>query len=260
MIKGIDVSKYDVKMDWSKYTWDFAYIKVSEGTVIDPLFSYHWNGAKGYTYRGGYHFFRHYVDPKTSALSCAAFLGDDLGELPLWFDLEESGEGVAARAKSWLSWYEAITGVRPIIYTGLNILYELNLTSDISWMKNYKVALALYKYDNLSEATRKRIIHEVLTGQLPFIFPATPYPFSRMTSTQWTGKGDPADVPGYYMGVGSKRAVDINFYNGNAGEFKTEFNLGGLNDPIPPQDEPTKTPYILSIDGFSPVSGELESA
>jgi hypothetical protein len=243
--KGIDVAYYDRRMGWSRYDWDFAYIKVSEGLVIDSEFHTHWQAAKGHTYRGGYHFARHFTDAKQSALKCIEFMDHDLGELPFWYDLEETNESPSVRrriaeyAKSWLSWYEQETGVRPIIYTAQNIIYDLIAVADISWMSNYKLCLAQYRYDNLSAETRARILHQILTGDIAYSFPLPPSPFNKVTMVQWTGKGGPADVPGYYLGTGGKLAVDFDFYNGDRAAMIQEFGLLPLGDS--PTQPPTET-------------------
>jgi GH25 family lysozyme M1 (1,4-beta-N-acetylmuramidase) len=247
--KGIDVAYYDRGLNWSRYDWDFAYIKVSEGLVVDSEFKTHWQAAKGNTYRGGYHFARHFTDAKQSALKCIEYMGGDIGELPLWYDMEEISDSpstlraIAAYAKSWLSWYEQETGVRPMIYTAQNVLYALLAAADISWMSNYKLCLAQYRYDNLSVETRTRVLHQILIGGIAYSFPLAPSPFKSVTMVQWTGKGHPADVPGYYTGTGGKLAVDFDFYNGDKNLFMQEFGLQPLGDSpsIPPTQPPTDT-------------------
>src|SRR5688572_28589158 len=104
LVKGIDVSYYDDIVNWSLYDNDFAFIKVSEGTVIDKVFREQWRNAKGHTIRGAYHYFRPFVDPRLAAQKVAEYLDGDLGELPLALDLEttDSRGDVIARALSFI--------------------------------------------------------------------------------------------------------------------------------------------------------------
>jgi GH25 family lysozyme M1 (1,4-beta-N-acetylmuramidase) len=259
---GIDVSRYDVKLNWSQYTFPFAFVKVSEGTVKDPLFDYHWKGAKGHTLRSPYHFFRPFVDPKLSAQTFIAYLGDDRGELPPMFDLEATDNiiGVMSRAKSWLAWYEELTGVRPIIYSSLGFLVDNQFTKH-DWLKNYKLHLAQYRYDNLSLESRPRILHQIATGQQSYTMPAVPSPFTRLTFAQWTAKGAPEDVPGYYVGVDGKKAVDLNFYNGTLEGMMNEL---GVVPPNPTdtgdEDEMTNEQLDRILAAFADGVTRLEAA
>lgn len=232
MIKGIDVSGYDLKMNWSQYDWDFAFIKISEGLSKDSLFDSHWTGAKGYTLRGAYHFMRCAIPYKTAAARTTEYMANDFGELPIALDLERhyltgwdglSSAFASQYAKSWLAYYETITGIRPIIYTSPGILFELSKVSDISWMRNYKLWLATYPFDNYTEATRRIAINYALTHNLSY--PPTPSQFPKINFWQWTGKGLPELVPGYYLGSDGKKAVDLNFYNGTLEDLQKDFSI-----------------------------------
>src|SRR5687768_9508173 len=92
---GADFAKYDGGgnlpyhvLAWDQYTWDFAFIKASEGTVIDPLFREQWAAARGNAVRGAYHFFRPFVDPILAVTTFLDYLDGDRGELPAVLDLE----------------------------------------------------------------------------------------------------------------------------------------------------------------------------
>ena len=51
---------------------------------------------------------------------------------------------------------------------------------------------------------------------------------------QWTGKGKPEDVPGYYLGSDHKLAVDFIFYTGDRVEMIDEFELDTIPVVVPP--------------------------
>lgn len=218
MKKGIDVSKWDPNMNWSLYDWDFAFIKVSEGLVIDPLFDFHWVNANGYTDRSGYHFFRAFVDPRESARRFIEYLDGDAGELPPVLDLESRNnidkKTVVSRALTWLIEYEQRTAVKPIVYISEGFINELELykypdfEDYVLWLAQYPFDLI---YDGYTEADRAVKLKSILDNPASLRIPPTPKPFKVMRYIQWTAKGNPFDVPGYYTGTGHKKAVDFNF-------------------------------------------------
>lgn len=215
---GIDVSKWDTKIDWSKYDWDFAFIKVSEGTVIDPMFDSHWISARGNTQRGGYHFFRAFVDPRQAAQRFIEYLNGDMGELPPVLDLESANgiekKTVVSRALTWLKEYERMTNVRPIVYISEGFIAEIELYKYPDF-EDYDLWLAQYPfdliYDGYTESDRTQKLKSILDNPLSLRIPRSPAPFKKIKYLQWTAKGNPLDVPGYYIGIGSKKAVDLNF-------------------------------------------------
>lgn len=244
-VKGADFSFYDgaaipyTTLDWKQYTWDFAFIKVSEGVVADPLFAKQWAAARGRTYRSAYHFFHPAVDPKLSVERTLALFNGDLGELPLAFDLEVtdgwSGPEIMVQAKSWLAWYEQDTGVRPIVYSSPNFLNNVVKAGQYPWLSYYKLWLASYPFDLMNPDTaRDAIIHDILFGLRTIAFPAPPAPFKRVSFYQWTSRGKPEDVPGYYLGNGHKLAVDLDLYNGSFDDMVKEFDVSVELEPIEP--------------------------
>jgi lysozyme len=90
LIPGIDVSKWQGEIDWSKVANSgvrFAYIKATEGTgYTDPCFAVNWQSAKSAgVLRGAYHFFHPRLDARSQAKTFYATLGNDPGELPsIW--------------------------------------------------------------------------------------------------------------------------------------------------------------------------------
>ena len=246
-VKGIDVSKWDggsipyTPLNWDMYTWDFAFIKVSEGWVIDPLFVKQWQAAKNKTIRGPYHFFRPSEDPKISVSNTLNFMAGDLGELPMALDLESiDGRGdTGARARVWVEEYENKTNKQPIIYSSPNFLNNILKASQFAWLADYKLWLAEYYYDLMSpDASRDQRIRDVLAGKIDPVYPRTVAPFTlRMPFWQWTSRLKPEDVPGYYMGPGHKLAVDGIFYQGTRQEFEAEFKVSGPIVTPPGGDE-----------------------
>lgn len=222
MKKGIDISLWDpTANNWSQYTWDFLFVKVSEGYSIDKKFDVHWIKSKGRTLRGGYHFFRAFVDPREAARRFLGYLDGDLGELPPVLDLESTNnievKTVVSRALTWLIECEYRTGITPMIYSRTSFLTGPNSLHIEKYpdFARYPLWLAVYPYDKLydgyTEVDRTRKIKSILENPSYLPIPKIPKPFVDMPYIQWTSKGNPFDVPGYYTGVGHKEAVDFNF-------------------------------------------------
>ncbi len=159
MIKGIDVSNHQDRIDWSRVKADgiaFAYVKASEGTTFaDPKYRAHVTGAKAAGIKtGAYHFARpdtYTSDPRRDAraeadwfLSLAAPRSGDL--LPA-LDLETAGLPPAQMVewtRAWLDRVRQKIGARPVLYTypafwsalGGTRAFRLNPL----WIANYEVS------------------------------------------------------------------------------------------------------------------------
>lgn len=128
LIQGIDVSRYQLHIDWAEVADQdvhFAFVKATEGaTHLDTLFQKNWQLIReAGIRRGAYHFFR----PRTDAgLQAAHFIRQvELldGDLPPVLDIEvldnvDPRELVLA-LQFWLRTVEDHFGVPPILYTNL---------------------------------------------------------------------------------------------------------------------------------------------
>lgn len=274
MIPGIDIAVWDghgfpyKTTNWAAYTWPFAWIKISEGTVIDPLFPRQWEAARGHTLRGPYHYFRPFVDPKTSALRAITYLDGDKGELPIALDIEttDGRTDTLARAKTWLSWYEQETGIRPIIYSRYSFLFDVCHAENHPWLENYKLWISRYPFDGIEDrAERDQRIAEVVSGAFTLRLPTPRAPFKRVCFYQWTALLKPEQVPGYYTGPRGKLEVDGNFYLGTEQELRDEFNISGPPIPDPEPEPPLGDPMligevIVTELNIRPVAGTAEAA
>lgn len=270
-INGIDVSRYDGGGDidgnplletvqWNQYAaagWPYGYIKATEGSsYIDSLFAEQWKAARGHIYRGAYHFFHPSVSPTVAVNKFLETLGDDLGELRVVLDLEttDGRDDTASRALSWLELYESITGERPIIYSASGFLYDIQAAKHPAFNK-YRLWLAQYynRFETESEPKRSENINAELSGATVAPWPNTPAPFYSVDIWQWTSKGSPESVPGYYNGAGKKSAVDLNKFRGSLQEFKNLFMLREIAEGIPEMPESNETYSITPIfpDGSS---------
>src|ERR1700736_548106 len=128
-LPGIDVSRYQQKIDWSAVAASgiqFCFIKATEGSCdVDAAFRRHWEAASAAgIIRGAYHFFRPQIPIATQADLFVRTLGQlQPGDLPPVLDLEGTAGWIviptADRAPLALQMLEAIEsrlGATPIIY------------------------------------------------------------------------------------------------------------------------------------------------
>jgi lysozyme len=125
-VKGIDVSRYQGKIDWPKVRGSglkFAFIKATEGlTLIDTTYVANWAGAgNAGISRGAYHFFRPSMDGQKQAVHFLKQVKFNKGDLPPVLDLESTDDRPASEVRKealkWLRHVEAQTGMKPIVYT-----------------------------------------------------------------------------------------------------------------------------------------------
>ncbi len=129
--RGIDVSKWQGDVDWSKVASDaqdikFAIARVSDGlNFSDAKFDRNYQGIKDAgLIRGVYQFFRPSQDPIKQADYLLEKIGVKLeaNDLPPVIDVEAdeglTAEEIVAAVTKWVNRVESKLGVKPIIYTG----------------------------------------------------------------------------------------------------------------------------------------------
>lgn len=156
MIQGIDVSKYQGKIDWQKVLnsglVQFAICKATEKTtVVDSQFKNNWQGIKDVgLLRGAYHFARTTKSPKEEADHFLNTIGSVTIEDMLVLDIEVSALKGTAFTDWVLGWQEHVedsVGKMPVIYTGGPFwdAQDGNPTPDvISKLQKYPLWLAAY--------------------------------------------------------------------------------------------------------------------
>lgn len=153
-LHGIDVSRYQGKIDWEKVAAmqerdvrvDFVFIKASEGMLlVDPYFQRNWKkSAEAGLLRGAYHYFKPQKAGLWQAnlfLQAVSFESGDL--LPV-VDIEETGGQSKAQLRKnlqvFLTRVEKKLGVKPIIYTGYQFYLD-NLSGEFDkypvWVAHY---------------------------------------------------------------------------------------------------------------------------
>jgi lysozyme len=162
VIKGIDVSSHQHRVDWTRVTADgvsFAYIKATEGVgFVDPKFGAFVAGAQAAGIRHGFY---HFARPDTRSGAAAqtavkdaqseadAFLAvafPKQGQLLPVLDLETGGlppRLLVRWAKAWLERVAARAKVRPILYTYPAFWSQMGNTTQFGsyplWIASYGV-------------------------------------------------------------------------------------------------------------------------
>ncbi|WP_239495078.1 glycoside hydrolase family 25 protein [Pedobacter yulinensis] len=165
-IHGIDVSYYQDRIDWQRVARmeedgvriRFAFIKATEGLLkVDRYFQRNWREApKAGLICGAYHFFRPARDGKAQARFFLQVVGFEKNDLLPVVDVE-SLDGVTplqmrAQLSDFLAYMELKTGVKPIIYTGLQF-YSDYLAE---YFKEYPLWIAHYDQPRLRVPAQTR--------------------------------------------------------------------------------------------------------
>ncbi|TAE14868.1 MAG: glycoside hydrolase family 25 protein [Bacteroidetes bacterium] len=154
-IHGIDVSRYQQKIQWQKVKQtevkggklEFAIIKATEGTSnTDPYFETNWQKAKQHgLIRGAYHFFVPNEPGQKQAENFLKTVTLQTGDLPAVIDAEHFyGVSLATYRKELMACLKLIqqkTGVVPILYSNVHF-YEKYLGVAVN---DYKIWLAHYQ-------------------------------------------------------------------------------------------------------------------
>ena len=92
-MKGIDVSKWQGDIDWSKVKVDFAIIRAGYGNSnVDPKFVKNYEGCKKYKIPVGAYWYSYattVAEAKAEAKKCISVLKGKKFEFPILFDIEE---------------------------------------------------------------------------------------------------------------------------------------------------------------------------
>lgn len=198
-VHGIDVSRYQGKVDWSKMSTyrsgkdsiaiSFVFIKATEGRSLkDECFKLNWSGARRHKIiRGAYHYFIPSRSAEEQAQNFIRQVKLEPGDLPPVLDVEEHGRAGSKKLqqdiKIWLDLVEKHYGMKPILYTYIDFyeqhLYSSNFDEYPLWIAHY------YK--------RSLAVHD------PWLF------------WQHTDRGVIGDIP---------TKIDFNVFNGTMAELK----------------------------------------
>ncbi len=154
-IHGIDVSKYQQKVQWkavkdmkvNDVQLGFAFIKATQGTDrTDPKYPLNWEAAKEASIaRGAYHFYNPKQSGKYQAKHFIRNVQLEAGDLPPVLDIEVingvNTKKLRKELKVWLKEVEEHYKVKPIIYTNA-AFYDSYLGKEFDsyprWVAHYQ--------------------------------------------------------------------------------------------------------------------------
>jgi len=193
----------------------YVIIRAGQNRWADRDVKRNWATAKSSGLpRGAYWFYDSRVPPQEQAELWVSLLANDLGELPLFSDFEDSYGGAYGKWKDWYDFLERLKSQAPnkelAIYTAYYYWKERTLGAGIpiaslNYFKQYPLWIANYGVTK----------------------PLIPLPWTEWTFWQFTAHGD-----GTLYGVESKN-IDLNYFNGDLAAFNARFNLDGT---LPPND------------------------
>jgi lysozyme len=152
-VKGVDVSSYQGKVDWTQFQKQgirFAFIKATEGSsFVDKYFKTNWKNAEKTNIRvGAYHFFSYDSKGKTQAQNYIKTVPNDQRGLPPVIDLEFYGnkeknppnrDKVIKELQTMVTMLNEHYHKRVIIYAtqkSYNMYLKGNLTRCDVWISN----------------------------------------------------------------------------------------------------------------------------
>ncbi len=212
---------------------DFVIIRAGQNLWVDRDFQHNWAEARRVGLpRGSYWFYDSRVNPSKQAEKYVETLGNDLGELPLFLDLEENYGGPYA---GWQHWYTCLERLKTLVggkEIGIYTAYFYWTThapgtpANLQYFRQYPLWIAHYQV----------------------LQPRIPAPWTEWLFWQYTDKAD-----GAAYGVES-REIDMNYFNGDGEAFRRRFNL-----------QPIQNQYRIDLsirDGAGPtfsVLGQLQA-
>lgn len=165
MLKGIDVSSHQAKLNVSTYPCDFVICKATEGTgYVNPFCDIHYQQAKkSGKLLGVYHYARPDAgnSPEAEADYFLRNITGYIGEAILALDLECAGwQKYSEWSKKWLDRVYEKTGIRPLFYSSgdgfANFKGMINAgnygvwaASDGNWYDGTTVVIKQSVYDDL---------------------------------------------------------------------------------------------------------------
>ncbi|MCT3226977.1 LysM peptidoglycan-binding domain-containing protein [Lactiplantibacillus plantarum] len=164
-LNGFDVASYQAGMNVGEVAGDFVLVKATEGIdYTNPEF----NGHAKQTLSAGkklgvYHFIRNDSDIKQQADYFLTVVKPYIGKAMLVLDFENTtgstiqNQAGVGLAKQWLDYVYQQTGVRPVLYTGINCENSLDWSSVVN--ANYGLWIAQYNNYNVVNGYQPRDLY-----------------------------------------------------------------------------------------------------
>lgn len=210
----------------------YVIIRAGQNTWEDAKFDISWKASKGLLPRGSYWFYDSRIDPKVQAAKYISCFADknDLGELPLWCDFEDTYGGPFGTWRHWYDFIEELKRLAPGKAIGIYTAYYYWLDHTLPYMIT-PAQLAYFKQ------------YPLWIANYGVTVPLVPAPWDATEWTLWqiTDNGD-----GALYGVESKN-IDLNYFNGDETAFKAAFGLSeSVPEPDPTEETPKMTQYSIT--------------
>src|SRR5574341_284198 len=186
--------------------------------IIGPDFKNNWRRAKEAGLpRGSYWFYDSRADPRQQAELWVNLLNGDIGELPLFLDLEEAYGGSFAGWQHWKTFLDRIrtlVGQKEIgIYTAYfywrdNAPNPATQPNELEYFHRYPLWIANYGVAQ----------------------PLVPKPWA---ANEWLFWQFTASGNGLFYGA-ERLEIDLDYFNGDGEAFGRRFNVPAPEDPLPP--------------------------
>lgn len=242
MILGIDVSRWQSKVDWSLLKAsgiEFVFIKATQGNYkTDQMMANHAEGAnKAGMIIGMYH----WCDPTVNAESQALYFMNAISGLPYkmisadveqqWGDWTEWSNGrvtkilsptvISQNAKTILETWAKRTKVPTVVYSRASFINTYAKPAQ-AWLSKYPLWMAHYPYNS---STIRTTWQDFTANYKPSITaPALPTGSTKWTFWQFTG--DKFILPG------CESLLDINYFNGDLDDLKRFVGMETTTPPV----------------------------
>lgn len=254
MILGIDVSKWNLALDWEKVKAggvEFAFVKATQGNyTVDPLLREHVARAKAAGLLVGLY---HWCDPLSGDTAQAQYFLDKTADLGLdvavadveqfWQDWQEWSAGtitkylaperIAQNAHNVLEYWR-VRGKKPVLYSRASFIHSFSMPIT-KWVGDYPLWMAHYPY---AKGTIIANWEDVRPGgkYAPGITsPNMPQGVKAAAWKFWQFSGDKFILPG----VSGK--LDLNYWNGDLASLRAFFGAGAPPVVEPPASEELTT-------------------
>lgn len=211
MRQGTDHSHYKgvINYDMMRQSSEFDILKAGQGIREDIVFQENRARVKGLMPWGAYWYYDNFVKPAKQAQRFIEILGDDLGDLPLFADIEDSRKGPYLGWKQWATFLGELQRRAPgkeiVIYTRASYWrWHCNRWNtpkpSMDFFAQFKIWLAAYNTRPVEKQT-------------------IPYPFKREDFILWQyTESQPAKE--YGVNKGEARFIDCNWFTGTNAQWE----------------------------------------
>ena len=257
MVLGIDVSRWQQKVDWALLKSngvEYAFMKATQGDYLaDPMLKNHFKAAKESGMLVGAY---HWCDPMSPDDNQAKFFLKTIKDLNLsfvvadveqhWTDWNEwrnkritkiiPPQRVSDNAKRVLEYWKDKVNIPILVYTRATFI-DYYAAPASAWLSKYPLWLAHYTHTVKREASKAAYTWEKFQLEVPLRgAPKLPRNCTKWLFWQFTG--------GRYILPGVDSSIDLNLFNGNLDDL---YKLAGEKRPYEESEKPDEQ-VILTLE------------